>query len=170
MSYLRHRTQNAFERFLRAGFGGKLAFVFSSALGAGLFPFAQGTVGTLAGIPLVILLAHRRPLVGALVILILILLAVWSSHVTCRLLANEDPAEVVIDEVAGILITFFLVPFSWLYLCFGFVLFRVFDILKPYPGRRLEKLEGGLGIVADDLMAGLYANVCLSILAQFIGP
>jgi len=168
MSYLRHRTQNASERFHRAGSAGKLAFVLSSALGAGLFPLAQGTVGTLAGIPLVILLAHLNPFAGAVFILVVIVLAVWSSHLTCRLLANDDPAEVVIDEVAGILITFFLVPFSWLYLCFGFVLFRVFDILKPYPGRRLEKLEGGFGIVADDLLAGLYANLCLRVLTLFI--
>jgi phosphatidylglycerophosphatase A len=88
--------------------------------------------------------------------------------VTGTLLERDDPAEVVIDEVAGILITFFLLPLSWLQLCFGFVLFRLFDILKPYPVRRLEKLKGGFGIVADDLMAGVYANLCLRLLIQFV--
>jgi phosphatidylglycerophosphatase A len=168
MPYLRHRTKDAAGLFLRADLRGKLAFAFSSALGAGLFPVAQGTVGTLVGIPLVILLAQLNSYGGAVVIFLFIILAVWSSHVSSSLLANEDPAEVVIDEVAGFLITFFLLPFSWLHLCFGFVLFRLFDILKPFPVRRLEKLKGGLGIVADDLLAGVYANLCLRILMEFV--
>jgi phosphatidylglycerophosphatase A len=168
MPYLRHRTKDASGLFLRADCKGKLAFIFSSALGAGFFPVAQGTVGTLAGIPLVILFAHLNPFAGGVLIFLFIILAVWSSQVTGTLLERDDPAEVVIDEVAGILITFFLLPLSWLQLCFGFVLFRLFDILKPYPVRRLEKLKGGFGIVADDLMAGVYANLCLRLLIQFV--
>ena len=168
MPFLRHRTQDAFGLFLRADFPGKLAFIFSSALGTGLLPVAQGTFGTLAGIPLVIGSAHLNPFVGGVLIFLFIILAVWSSDVSCNLLAREDPAEVVIDEVAGILMTFFLLPFSWLHLCFGFVLFRLFDILKPYPVRHLEKLKGGLGIVADDLLAGVYANLSLRLLIQFV--
>ena len=168
MPYLRHRTKDASGLFLRADFKEKLAFIFSSAMGAGFFPVAQGTVGTLAGIPLVIASAYLNPLADGVLIFLFIILAVWSSQVTCTLLERDDPAEVVIDEVAGILMTFFLLPFSWLHLCFGFVLFRLFDILKPYPVRRLEKLKGGLGIVADDLMAGVYANLCLRILIQFV--
>ena len=168
MPYLRHRTKDASGLFLRADFKEKLAFIFSSAMGAGFFPVAQGTVGTLAGIPLVIASAYLNPLADGVLIFLFIILAVWSSDVSCNLLAREDPAEVVIDEVAGILMTFFLLPFSWLHLCFGFVLFRLFDILKPYPVRHLEKLKGGLGIVADDLMAGVYANLCLRILIQFV--
>ena len=167
MPYIRHRTKDAAGSFHRADFEGKLAFTFSSALGAGFFPVAQGTVGTLVGIPLVILWAHLDPLAGGVLVFLFIVLSVWASQVTCTLLEREDPAEVVIDEVAGILITFYLLPFSWHYLCFGFVLFRVFDILKPFPARRLEKLKGGFGIVADDLMAGVYANLCLRILMQF---
>ena len=167
MPYLRHRTKDAAGLFLRADFKAKLAFILASALGAGFFPVAQGTVGTLVGIPLVILWAHLDPLAGGVLLFLFIVLSVWASQVTCTLLEREDPAEVVIDEVAGILITFYLLPFSWLYLCFGFVLFRVFDILKPFPARRLEKLKGGFGIVADDLMAGVYANLCLRILMQF---
>jgi len=168
MSYLRRRTKDASGSFRRAGFPAKLGFLFSSAFGIGFIPVAQGTFGTLAGIPLAILLTHLNPFAGAVLILLFIVLAVWSSQVTCTLLERDDPAEVVIDEVAGILITFFLLPFSWLHLCFGFVLFRIFDIVKPYPVRRLEKLKGGLGIVADDLMAGVYANLCLRLLMQYI--
>ena len=168
MPYLRHRTKDAAGSFHRADFEGKLAFIFSSALGAGFSPVAQGTVGTLVGIPLVILWAHLDPFAGGVLLLLFIVLSVWASQVTGTLLGREDPAEVVIDEVAGILMTFFLLPFSWLHLCFGFVLFRLFDILKPYPVRHLEKLKGGLGIVADDLMAGVYANLCLRILIQFV--
>jgi phosphatidylglycerophosphatase A len=74
---------------------------------------------------------------------------------------------VVIDEVAGLLVTMFLVPLSWLALGLGFTLFRFFDILKPYPVRQAERLRGGLGIVMDDLLAGLYAHICLRIILFF---
>jgi phosphatidylglycerophosphatase A len=168
MPYLRHRTPDAFGSFLQADFQGKVAFICASVLGAGLFPIAQGTVGTLAGIPLVILFARLNFFADVIFVFLFVILAVWSSHMTGILLARPDPAEVVIDETAGILITFFFLPFSWLYLCFGFVLFRLFDILKPYPARRLEKLKGGVGIVADDLLAGIYANLCLRLLTLMI--
>ena len=168
MPYLRHRTKDAAGLFLRADFKAKLAFILASALGAGFFPVAQGTVGTLVGIPLVFLLACLDPFAGGVFLFLFVILSVWASQVTCTLLGRDDPAEVVIDEVDGILITFFLLPFSWLYLCFGFVLFRLFDILKPYPARRLENLKGGLGVVADDLMAGVYANLCLRLLILVI--
>jgi phosphatidylglycerophosphatase A len=168
MSYLHSRTQNAFGLFLRAGFPGKLAFVFASALGAGFLPVLPGTLGTLVGIPLVIGSACFGPLAGGVLIFLFIVLAVWSSDVSAKLLARKDPPEVVIDEVAGILVTLYLLPFSWVNLCLGFVLFRVFDILKPYPVRRLEKLRGGVGIVADDLLAGVYANLSLRLLVFFL--
>lgn len=169
MPFLRHRTQTAFGSFLRADLRGKIAFLVSSALGAGFFPVAQGTAGTLAGIPFVILLAELDPFAGSALLFLFFILGLWSSHVTCTVLEKKDPAEIVIDEVLGILITFFLVPLSWIHLCLGFVLFRVFDILKPYPIRRLESLEGGFGIMADDLLAGIYANLALRLVIQVLG-
>ena len=100
--------------------------------------------------------------------IIFVPLAIWSSHLSHKLLKRDDPSEVVIDEVAGILWTFFLLPLSWLTLCVGFILFRIFDIFKPFPIRTLERrLRGGIGIVLDDLLAGIYANLCLRIFLLF---
>jgi phosphatidylglycerophosphatase A len=102
-------------------------------------------------------------------LLFLVPLAVWSSSLSERCLGRNDPPEVVVDEVAGFLLTFFLLPLSWLTLCLGFVLFRFFDIAKPFPAGWFEKkLRGGTGIVLDDLMAGVYANFVLRLLMLWI--
>ena len=85
------------------------------------------------------------------------------------LTGRNDPSEVVIDEVAGFFAATFFLPPSLLVMALGFVLFRFFDILKPYPIRRLEALKGGWGIVMDDLLAGLYANLGLRIILFFMG-
>ncbi len=163
MSYLRPATPNFLELFKKADLLDKLALILSSCFGVGLIPVAQGTFGTLAGIPLAIALAQAGPMAGAYVLFFFILLAVWASERSARALEKEDPAEVVIDEVAGLLLTLFLLPATGFNLCLGFILFRLFDILKPYPIRRLERLGGGGGIVLDDLLAGIYANLCIRL-------
>lgn len=151
------------ESFGKAGFFGKIALILSAWFGAGLLPIAPGTWGTLFGLPLVVLM-NRLPVfyAGAFLVLFAVL-AVWSSHSCRNMLNGNDPSEVVIDEVAGSLVAFFLVPLSGVSLVVGFLLFRLFDIFKPFPIRRLEKLGGGIGIVSDDLMAGVYANLCLRL-------
>jgi len=164
MPFLKSRTKNAFGMFRRAPLSGKVAFACASVLGAGFAPGLPGTFGTLAGLPLVIGFARAGPLAEVLLVFLFTVLAIWSSDAGAGVLAKKDPPEVVIDEVAGILVTFLLVPLSWVNLCLGFVLFRLFDILKPYPVRRVENLRGGIGIVADDLLAGLYANLSLRLL------
>jgi phosphatidylglycerophosphatase A len=163
MSYLRPPTPNAIESFRKAGLVDKGALILSSCFGFGLIPVAQGTFGTLTGIPLAIALAHLSPMAAAYVLFFFVLLAIWASDRSAGALEKDDPAEVVIDEAAGLLLTLFLLPASGFNLCFGFILFRLFDILKPYPIRRLEKVGGGAGIVLDDLLAGIYANVCIRI-------
>jgi len=163
MKYFRPPTQNAIPLFHKASFPDKLALVLSSGFGLGLLPVMPGTFGTLAGLPLAIALARLGPMAGAYVLFFFVLLAVWVSERSARALEKEDPAEVVIDEVAGLLLTLFLLPATGLNLCLGFILFRVFDILKPYPAGRLEKIGGGAGIVLDDLVAGIYANVCIRL-------
>jgi phosphatidylglycerophosphatase A len=165
MKYLRPPTPNAIESFRKAGPLDKLALILSSCFGFGLIPVAQGTFGTLAGIPLAMALAHVGPMAAAYLLFFFVLLSIWTSGRSAKALEKDDPAEVVIDETAGLLLTLFLLPATGFNLCLGFILFRLFDILKPFPIRRLEKVEGGAGIVLDDLLAGVYGNVCLRLIA-----
>jgi phosphatidylglycerophosphatase A len=108
------------------------------------------------------------PLASALFLMIMIMVAIWASQLVHRLLQRQDPSEVVIDEVAGFLLTMLWIPLSWGTLLAGFLLFRLFDIWKPWPAGPAEKLHGGLGIVLDDLVAGLYANLGLRIILCFV--
>jgi len=145
----------------KEAYPGKVALWLSSWFGTGLFPKAPGTFGTLGAVPLVLGAQSFKPLFYALGLGAFILIAVWVSDRTEKILGRPDPQEVVIDEVAGLLLTFFLLPLSWFSLVLGFILFRIFDILKPFPAGRLERIGGGLGIVLDDLMAGFYTNLAL---------
>ena len=163
MSYLRPATPNYLELFKKAGIPAKFAFILSSCFGLGLIPVASGTFGSLAGIPLAVALTHVGPIAHAYILFFFVLLSVWAAGRSAGALENDDPAEVVIDETAGQLLTLFLLPPTGLNLSLGFILFRLFDILKPYPIRRLEKVGGGAGIVLDDLLAGVYANLCLRL-------
>lgn len=140
-------------------------------MGAGFVPVAPGTVGAVEGVAIYLAIAALQlgtaSFLAALVILNLILFGagVWASSRTCRLTGLEDAGLIVIDEVNGQLIA--LTPLALLTsvsinaVVIGFVLFRVFDIIKPYPIRKLERLHGGLGVMADDALAGVYAGVLL---------
>lgn len=144
-----------------------LAAWIATGFGSGLAPVAPGTAGTLAAVPPAFLLVGLFPghaLLQVLVIGLTAALAIWSAGVAAGQLGVKDPGQVVIDEVAGFFVTVALLPPGWLTLAVGFVLFRVFDVVKPPPCRWAEGLPGGLGIVADDLMAGVYANLVIRIL------
>ena len=138
-----------------------LAFGF----GSGLAPKAPGTVGTLAAVPLYLLLAPL-PLAAYLLAVVLIALAgIWICGRTSRDLGVHDHGGIVWDEFAGFLVTMTAVPLAWPWVVAGFLLFRLFDILKPWPiGWLDERVAGGLGIMLDDLLAGLYAWGCLQLL------
>jgi phosphatidylglycerophosphatase A len=101
--------------------------------------------------------------VHATAIALLFPIGVWSASAVGRYFRSSDPGPVVVDEVMGMLVTLFLVPVGWRGAAIGFLLFRVFDVLKPYPVNRLERLPGGLGVMADDAMAGVYANLTLRL-------
>lgn len=94
------------------------------------------------------------------------LVGIWAASRSTELLGNSDPSEAVVDEVIGQLIVFLFVPFGigWPFILAGFLLFRLFDIWKPYPIRQLEVLPGGLGICVDDMVAGVYAGMCLAVI------
>jgi phosphatidylglycerophosphatase A len=165
MPYLRPATPNYLGLFKKAGIPDRLALVLSSCFGLGLIPVAQGTFGSLAGIPFAVALTHVGKVAHAYILFFFVLLSVWAAGRSAGVLEKDDPAEVVIDETAGQLLTLFLLPPTGLNLSLGFILFRLFDILKPCPIKRSEKVGGGAGIVLDDLLAGVYANVSLRLIA-----
>lgn len=143
--------------FRKSSFSEKTALVLSTWFGIGLLPVAPGTFGTLSAVPLILVLNRLGIGYSVFTLFIVVGVAVWSAGPTQDLLNKKDPSEVVIDEVAGFLLATTLLPFSWLGLGLAFFLFRFLDILKPYPIKRLEGFRGGMGIVMDDLLAGLYA-------------
>lgn len=139
------------------------AFALATGLGSGYSPFAPGTAGSLVGL-LLFLPLRNLPLgwqLGACVALFVFGCAA-ASHVE-RSVGREDPGIVVVDEVVGMWVTLLLVPFSPFTAAAGFFLFRAMDVIKPYPARDLEALHGGLGIMADDVAAGIYANILLQL-------
>jgi phosphatidylglycerophosphatase A len=140
----------------------RLALLLATSLNLGYSPFAPGTVGSLGGLVLLAGLRWigRTPLEVA-AILVLLALGIWSSRVAERHFGLEDPGPVVIDEVVGMLVSLVWLPTTWQTILAGFLLFRLFDIIKPYPANRLERLHGGVGIMADDVMAGIYANLAV---------
>jgi len=141
-----------------------LAFGF----GSGLSPVAPGTFGTLAAIPIYLALTYSvDALVYMLVIVFFSLLGFWLCGRTAKDLGVHDHPGIVWDEIVGFLITMYLVPLSWVWIIAGFLLFRLFDILKPWPIHILDqKVEGGIGIMMDDILAGIYAWVVLQIIVS----
>jgi phosphatidylglycerophosphatase A len=140
----------------------RLAVWMATAFGAGYAPFASGTFGAAVGVLLYLATAGLSPQARVAFVVALSAVGVWASSVAARHFDREDPGQVVIDEVAGQLLTYGLFDLSWSGLLIGFVLFRIFDIVKPWPARRMEDWPGGWGVMADDLMAGVYAWLVLA--------
>lgn len=142
-----------------------LAFGF----GSGLSPKAPGTMGTLAAIPLYLLLMNL-PLTGYLLAVLLISVAgIWICGESSRRLGVHDHGGIVWDEFAGFLLTMTAAPQGWAWIVLGFALFRLFDIWKPWPVRVADRqLHGGLGIMLDDILAGIYAWLVLQAVAYVV--
>jgi phosphatidylglycerophosphatase A len=138
------------------------ALLIATLCGAGYSPVVPGTAGTLASIPLVFFAGRFLPIGGfAVAALLVTLAAIPVAGAAARRLGQKDPRPVVIDETAGLFTTLVGLPVDAARLAAAFVLFRIFDVLKPPPARASERLPGGLGIVADDVVAGLYANLAI---------
>lgn len=143
----------------------RLGLALASAGYVGYIPFAPGTFGSAAALPVWYLLRHTgSPVVELLAIAALFAAGVWSARVAERELALEDPGLVVVDEVVGMLVTVLWLPLTWQVALAGFVAFRIFDIAKPFPVGRFERLPGGWGVMADDVMAGVYAYLAVRLL------
>lgn len=127
----------------------------------GRFPVAPGTVGTLVGVILYWWMRGLSPIGYGVLLLLIILIGTWAADRSEVLLGRKDSPSIVIDEIAGYLVAMFLVPAGTGYAAAGFFLFRLFDIMKPYPLKQFEKAPGGLGVMLDDLGAGIYTNLML---------
>jgi phosphatidylglycerophosphatase A len=140
-----------------------IALALATVLGTGYAPVAPGTFGSAAGL-IVWWLLPASPAVQLAAIVVVFALGSWSGSVAETHFKGTDPGPVVLDEVLGMLITLFMNPVGWAGAILGFLLFRVADIVKPYPANRLEALHGGFGIMADDAMAAVYSNIGLRVL------
>jgi phosphatidylglycerophosphatase A len=140
----------------------RLALFISTCGYLGYAPLAPGTFGSAAG--LAVFYAVRSSgsnIVEGAVIVVLLAIGIWSGTEAEAHFGGIDPAPVVFDEVVGMLITLFLIPVNPAGALVGFLVFRILDIIKPFPSRRMEKLPGGLGVMADDGMAAIYANLVM---------
>jgi phosphatidylglycerophosphatase A len=135
---------------------------------AGKSPVAPGTAGTLVGVLLYFGLKNIGALSYAVLTILLCVIGTWAAGRAETILGKKDSPSIVIDEIAGYLIAMFMVPIGWGYIVAGFILFRVFDILKPWPLHDLQDVHGGLGVMLDDIGAGVYTNILLQISAYLI--
>jgi phosphatidylglycerophosphatase A len=145
----------------------RLGLAIATVGGIGYAPVAPGTFGSAAGL-LVWWLVPASPAVQAAAIVAIFVIGSWSGSVAERHFGRTDPGQVVVDEVMGMLITLFLNPVGWMGALAAFLLFRVFDVIKPYPANKLEQLHGGVGVMADDGMAAIYANLALRLGLHFL--
>lgn len=133
--------------------------------GAGKFPKAPGTIGTLATIPIWYFLAQTGPIPYMLVTFSLIPIGVWAAQAYENFSGRHDSKEIVIDEVVGFLITMTWLPVTWQSAVIGFIVFRFLDIVKPPPIRQLDqKVKGGFGVMVDDIAAGIIGSIIMQII------
>lgn len=143
-----------------------LAVSAATGLGSGYFPLAPGTAGALVGLVFVVWL-NASWFVLTLFSVLLFFLGVWSSGAVSQIWKKTDPSRVVIDEIVGMMVTMIGIPVTGYFVLLGFLLFRLFDVWKPVPANYFEvRLPRGWGIMADDLMAGIYANILLHLVVR----
>ncbi len=141
-----------------------LAFGF----GSGLAPFAPGTFGTLAAIPLYLLMQSLSLPLYLIITAVVCFVGVWICGKSSELLGVHDHSGIVWDEFAGYFVTMIAAPAGWIWIVIGFALFRLFDIWKPWPISVLDKqVHGGLGIMVDDILAGVFSLIVLQLIARF---
>ncbi len=134
----------------------------------GNIPFAPGTFGSLVGLPFCFFLSLLSISFAAIFIIAFIVLAIWVAQETEKLIKEKDPGCIVIDEIAGMMVTLLGLPLDPFTVVAGFLIFRILDIFKPFPARMLERtIPGGAGVVLDDIAAGIWGNLILRIVTIF---
>jgi len=147
-----------------------LTMFLATGFFSGYLPKAPGTWGSLAALPLWFLLSFLSPSSYALMLVVVFFLGWFVAGEAEKILDRPDPGCVVIDEIFGMFITLFAAPRSWIALILAFLLFRLFDIIKPFPVSWFDRrINGGLGIMLDDAMAGIYAFLALRLLLFLVG-
>lgn len=137
---------------------------------AGAIPFAPGTFGSIIGLPAAYFLSRLHLRLSMSIILLFIFFAIGIASAAEKIFNRKDPGKIVIDEIAGLMVTFVGLPFNLKTAIAGFIIFRVFDIFKPFPIRALERrVGGGAGVVLDDVLAGIYANLILRLAFYITG-
>ena len=143
--------------------------LLATGFGVGYSPVAPGTLGTLIAVVVYYFFSNILSPVYEITLVGFFFLSVWISENAERFFGKRDDQRIIIDEVIGFLITMLWVPKTILFVIIGFFLFRFFDILKPFPIRRLEKgFKGGFGVVLDDVVAGVYANIMIRLIYRII--
>ena len=147
----------------------RLGVLIATGAFVGYTPVAPGTFGSALGLVVFLLVRSRHsPAVEGIALAVLAVAGVWSASEAERYFGRTDPGYIVIDEVVGMLVTLAFLPVNAAGMLAAFLLFRFFDIVKPWPARQFERLHGGLGVVLDDAMAGLYGNVVMRGLVYFL--
>jgi phosphatidylglycerophosphatase A len=145
-----------------------LARIIATGFGAGYSPIAPGTAGSAVALLILWLVPFSR--LGILVFFLAVtIIGTWASHVVEAAAGDKDPGIIVVDEVAGMTLSVLVLPLTVPVLLAGFVLFRIFDVVKPFPAGRLQSVHGGVGVMIDDLFAGLYALIVLLVLRALTG-
>jgi len=152
----------------RRGWWTAAAQALATGFGSGYSPIAPGTAGSAVGLLLFVPLSLLPPLVQLAVTIAVFVVGVLASTHVARLLARKDPGVVVIDEVVGVWVSLLFLPFTAAVALLAFLLFRLLDMVKPFPARQFEALPDGLGIMADDVMAAVYVNLLLRVIAQVV--
>ena len=138
----------------------RIALVIATALGAGYSPIAPGTAGSAVALAILWLVPFSQAALVAFFVAVTVI-GTWAAHVAEAAVGDKDPGVIVIDEVAGMTLSVLVLPLTVPVLLAGFVLFRIFDVVKPFPAGRLQALTGGVGVMIDDLVTGLYALLIL---------
>ena len=146
----------------------RIAIIIATFFYVGRIPLAPGTWGTVAALPLFYLISGIPYYFYIALTVVFIFISIRASDAVEKIYGKSDPDQIVADEVSGYLVTMLLIPPTLTNIIIGFFLFRLFDIVKPPPSRQAERLPGGMGVVMDDVVAGIYANIVLQIITRYL--